>query len=86
MKALQVLWFLSIICTTSKGAEVCVYALRREKRGHDVRILICLSKDAQTFLFNNPLKKSKLLLSLINVKVFPVGLSSQPSSSAMSSP
>lgn len=40
----------------------------------------------QTFLFNNPLKKSKLLLSLCNSHLFPVGLSSQPNSSATSKP
>ena len=41
---------------------------------------------AQTFLFNNPLKKSKLLLSLCSCTSLPVPLSSHPSSSATRRP
>src|SRR2546429_6420384 len=47
-----------------------------------------MTKDLQfqSFLFNSPLKKSKLLLSLCNCHIFPVGRSSQPNSSATNIP
>ena len=38
------------------------------------------------FLLSSPLRKSKLLLSLCNSQTFPVGLSSQPNSSARRRP
>ena len=38
------------------------------------------------FVLNNPLKKSKLLLSLCSSHTFPVGRSSHPNSSACNKP
>ena len=55
-------------------------------RKHNSSLPAHPSLNIHTFRFSNPLKKSKLLLSLCSSHFLPVALSSHPSSSATNNP